>query len=46
MSVCQKVDMHRRFLKDVQRMCLAACLEAMIEERRFTYTDIFRRIAL
>lgn len=28
-------------LADIKKACIQACLEAMIDERRFTYTDCF-----
>lgn len=30
-------------ISKVRKSCIAACLEAMLEERRFVYTDLFRQ---
>lgn len=30
-------------IPNIRKMCIEACLEAMVEERRCTYTDIFVR---
>lgn len=29
-------------ISKVRKACIDACLQAMIEERRFVYTDLFR----